>query len=120
MVQNQIVIEEKIRFASGRATILRASFPVLDSVSTVLTQYPDIQIRIEGHTDSDGGEDMNQRLSERRANSVRDYLVRKGINQARMEAVGFGELRPMVSNRTAAGKAKNRRVEFHIVHGLDD
>ena len=120
VVQNRIVIEEKIQFTSGRSTILRASYDVLDSVSTVLTQYPKIQIRIEGHTDSDGGEAMNQKLSDRRANAVRDYLVKAGINAVRMEAVGFGELRPMATNRTSTGKAKNRRVEFHIVHGLGD
>ena len=93
---------------------------MLNSVSTVLDQYPNIQIRIEGHTDSDGSEELNQRLSDKRASAVRTYLIRKGINAARMEAEGFGELRPMASNRSAAGKAKNRRVEFHIVHGLDD
>lgn len=120
VVRNQIVIEEKIQFTSGRATILRASYPVLDSVATVLDQYPNIQIRIEGHTDSDGSEELNQRLSDKRASAVRTYLVGKGINAARMEAQGFGELRPMASNRSAAGKAKNRRVEFHIVHGLDN
>jgi outer membrane protein OmpA-like peptidoglycan-associated protein len=120
VIQNRIVIAEKIQFGSGRATILRGSFDVLDAVSTVLTQYPKLQIRIEGHTDSDGGEAMNQKLSERRAGAVRSYLVKAGINPVRVESVGFGELRPMASNRSASGKATNRRVEFHIVHGMGD
>ena len=119
VVRNRIVIEEKIRFSSGKATILRSSFDVLDAVSTVLREHPKIQIRIEGHTDSDGGEDMNQKLSERRAKSVHSYLVKSGINAIRMEYVGFGEMRPMSSNSSSAGKSKNRRVEFHIVHGLE-
>lgn len=120
VVKNRIVIEEKIQFRSGRSTILSASHDVLSSVATVLTQFPDLQIRIEGHTDSDGGEASNQKLSKLRANAVRDHLIKAGINSVRMEAVGFGELRPMASNRSASGKAINRRVEFHIVHGLDD
>jgi outer membrane protein OmpA-like peptidoglycan-associated protein len=120
VVQNRIVIAEKIQFRSGRATILSGSHDVLSAVSTVLKQFPAIQIRIEGHTDSDGGEASNQKLSERRANAVRNHLIKLGINAVRMEAVGFGELRPMASNRTTSGKATNRRVEFHIVHGLDD
>jgi outer membrane protein OmpA-like peptidoglycan-associated protein len=120
VVQNRIVISEKIQFRSGRATILSASHDVLSAVSTVLEQFPELQIRIEGHTDSDGGEASNQKLSERRAGSVRSHLIKLGVNAVRMEAVGFGELRPMASNRTSSGKAINRRVEFHIVHGLDD
>jgi len=120
VVQNRIVISEKIQFRSGRATILSASHDVLSAVSTVLEQFPELQIRIEGHTDSDGGEASNQKLSERRADSVRSHLIKLGINAVRMEAVGFGELRPMASNRSSSGKAINRRVEFHIVHGLDD
>jgi outer membrane protein OmpA-like peptidoglycan-associated protein len=120
VVQNRIVIEEKIQFRSGRATILSASHDVLASVVMVLDQFPKIQIRIEGHTDSDGGEAGNQKLSERRAGAVRAHLIKSGINAVRMEAVGFGELRPMASNRSASGKATNRRVEFHIVHGLED
>jgi outer membrane protein OmpA-like peptidoglycan-associated protein len=120
VVQNRIVISEKIQFRSGRATILSASHDVLSAVSTVLEQFPELQIRIEGHTDSDGGEASNQKLSERRADSVRSHLIKLGINAVRIEAVGFGELRPMASNRSSSGKATNRRVEFHIVHGLDD
>ena len=69
---------------------------------------------IEGHTDSRGSDRYNLRLSQGRANSVRSYLIRRGIDPVRMEAVGYGEQKPIGSNRTRAGRAQNRRVEFFI------
>jgi len=119
IVQKQIVIEEKIKFQSGRSTILRVSHGILNSVNQVLVDHPYITVRIEGHTDSDGSDEMNQKLSERRAESVRKYLVSQGIEGERLTFVGYGEARPIASNRSAAGKAENRRVEFHITSGMD-
>ena len=119
VVRNQIVIK-KTSFFIGAVDHSSCQLPVLDSVSTVLTQYPDIQIRIEGHTDSDGGEALNQRLSEKRANAVRDYLIRAASIKPGWRQWALRELRPMALNRSASGKAKNRRVEFHIVHGLSE
>ena len=115
VVRQQIVIEEKIQFTSGRATILSASHSVLDAVVQVLTDFDQLRVRIEGHTDSQGGDSANQRLSERRAEAVRAYLIENGVASDRLEAVGFGEMRPIASNRNADGRAENRRVEFHII-----
>jgi outer membrane protein OmpA-like peptidoglycan-associated protein len=70
----------------------------------------DIKLSIEGHTDNVGKDDYNQTLSEQRANSVRAYLLSKGIDESRLIAQGFGETQPIADNKTAAGKAKNRRV----------
>jgi outer membrane protein OmpA-like peptidoglycan-associated protein len=71
-------------------------------------------VRIEGHTDSRSCEDYNQRLSEGRANAVRTYLVGRGVDPVRMEAIGYGESRPIASNLTRSGRSMNRRVEFVI------
>jgi outer membrane protein OmpA-like peptidoglycan-associated protein len=119
VVREQIVIQEKIQFSSGRATILSASHTVLNAVVQVLNDYPSVTIRIEGHTDSQGGDDLNQRLSERRAQAVLDYIMSQGISSVRMDSLGFGETRPVASNRNPDGRAENRRVEFHITGGLD-
>jgi len=91
------------------------AFPVLDKVVTYLGEHPAIHIEIEAHTDASGDPTYNQGLSERRAESVMEYLVKKGIDASRLTATGYGESRPIASNATAAGRAKNRRVEFHIV-----
>jgi len=119
IVHKQIVIGEKIKFRSGRATILAVSNEILDSVSQVLKDHPYITVQVEGHTDADGGEEMNQKLSERRAGAVRDYLINTGIEAERLTSTGYGEARPIASNRSAEGKAENRRVEFHITSGMD-
>ena len=80
----------------------------------MLYDHADIEIRIEGHTDSQGSSSYNLRLSQDRAASVRAYLIQQGIAPDRMESVGFGEERPVDTNDTPEGRAVNRRVEFHI------
>ena len=115
--KDQIVISDKILFDTGRATIKPVSHAILDAVVAVLRDYPKITIRIEGHTDSQGSNSLNQRLSERRAKSVRAYLAGQGIDEERMTFEGFGEDRPIDTNRTRTGRANNRRVEFHITGG---
>ena len=77
-------------------------------------------ISIEGHTDSDGAETANQRLSKARADAVFEYMISHGVQGSRLRTDGFGETRPIDTNRTSAGKSANRRVEFHIVSGLED
>ncbi len=74
-----------------------------------------IAVRIAGHTDSDGSSSYNQGLSERRANSVRDYLVNKGVPANTLTTVGYGEEQPVVPNTSAANKAQNRRIEFTVL-----
>ena len=85
-------------------------------MATVIRLHPEFRkIRVEGHTDDRGADDVNKALSQQRAQAVVDYLIGRGIEADRLEAVGFGEERPMSSNRTASGRRKNRRVEFKIV-----
>jgi outer membrane protein OmpA-like peptidoglycan-associated protein len=113
---SRIVINDVIYFDTGKSTIQSRSFELLDEIASVILAHPEIKkIRIEGHTDSDGSDIANLRLSQARAEAVRDYLVSKGVDASRLDAAGFGESRPVADNTNAEGKAKNRRVEFIIV-----
>ncbi len=110
-----ITITDKVLFASGKARIQSASFPLLDEVADIFKNNNWIQkVEIGGHTDSQGSEEMNQGLSERRAKAVMSYLVGKGVGEHRLTAKGYGEAQPIATNRTPVGRAKNRRVEFNI------
>ena len=80
----------------------------------VVERLTALRVRVEGHTDSRGGDSFNLRLSQSRSESVRAYLIRRGVSPDRMEARGFGETVPIADNRTDAGRAQNRRVEFII------
>lgn len=114
--RTRINILEKVFFDTAKATIQNQSFDLLDEVATVIIDHPAIgRIRVEGHTDSDGSDSYNERLSQRRAEAVRDHLIGKGVEPGRLEAVGFGESRPIESNDTSEGKSKNRRVGFVIL-----
>lgn len=114
---NQIVIKQRINFATGKTTILADSFAVLDDVAQVLKDYPNVTIEIAGHTDNVGDDNANQRLSKARADAVFEYLVRRGIAATRMQTMGYGETRPIDTNRTDEGRQNNRRVEFNILSG---
>ncbi len=108
---------ENVYFDTGKATIKKESFAVLDEVAGILRKYDDLKIEIGGHTDARGAEAFNQTLSEARANAVLDYLVSKhGLHRTRLTAVGYGESQPVASNDTAAGMTKNRRVEFKVLN----
>ncbi|MEC7519009.1 MAG: OmpA family protein [Myxococcota bacterium] len=107
-----IVIHQRIYFEFNRAVIRDRSFPILNTVAQVMRDFPDISIEIQGHTDSRGGDDYNMRLSGERAEAVRQYLMQQGIAAGRLTARGYGETRPIDTNRTEAGRANNRRVEF--------
>jgi outer membrane protein OmpA-like peptidoglycan-associated protein len=112
ITRTAIRITQTIHFDFNRATIRSVSFPILNTVAQVMRDYPDITIEVGGHTDSRGGDAFNLRLSDERANAVRQYLIEQGIAANRMTAQGYGETRPIESNRTSAGRAANRRVEF--------
>jgi OmpA-OmpF porin, OOP family len=113
--KGQIVIREQVQFAYNSAQILKASDFILEAVLKIFTENPEIKrVSVEGHTDSKGGDAFNKRLSDQRAKSVMKWLVQHGIDAGRLEASGFGEERPIDSNDTDAGRANNRRVEFHI------
>ncbi len=107
-----IRIHQKIHFAHDRSRIRPDSFTILDTVVQVLTDYRDITLEIQGHTDSSGRDRYNMRLSRARASAVREYLVRKGIDPERLTSNGYGETQPIESNSTPEGRARNRRVEF--------
>jgi outer membrane protein OmpA-like peptidoglycan-associated protein len=85
---------------------------VLDEVAVTLVKFPAIRIEVQGHTDSDGPDAKNLTLSARRARTVVEYLINRGVHPDRLEYVGYGETKPIVPNSTKANKAINRRVEF--------
>lgn len=115
-VEEKIIITQKIHFEFDKATIRPISYSILDDVVELLNRNPQItKIRVEGHTDSVGSDAYNQNLSERRAQSVVNYLVSKGISRDRLIAVGYGESRPIADNNTTEGRAKNRRTEFTVL-----
>jgi outer membrane protein OmpA-like peptidoglycan-associated protein len=116
LTQDKLKILDKVFFDRDRATIQRRSFRLLDSVAGVLASHAELKrIRIEGHTDDQGPDEANQKLSLSRAQAVTAYLVKKGVARSRLEPVGYGEAKPTESNATAAGREANRRVEFIIV-----
>ncbi len=92
-----------------------ASYKILDHLVEIMNEYPDVNIEIQGHTDSDGSDEANLTLSQSRADVCKEYAISKGIAAARLTAVGYGETKPIVGNDTPANKAKNRRTEFKIV-----
>ncbi len=115
---DKIEILEKVQFATASADILDGSFELLDEVARILTENPQVtKLRVEGHTDSRGGKRMNRRLSQKRADAVRGYLVDKGVETERLTSKGFGPEKPIADNKTEDGRATNRRVEFNIVEG---
>lgn len=104
-----------VYFNSGKSTFKSADVPArLDAMASILKNYPNAKFSIEGHTDSDGSDAFNQKLSEARANVVKNALIERGINPSNINAVGFGETSPVASNKTAKGKAENRRTEVKL------
>jgi outer membrane protein OmpA-like peptidoglycan-associated protein len=102
----------KITFPSNGSDLNSQFFPTLDSVALVLKEYNKTVVDVAGHTDSTGQAATNQALSERRANTVGDYLVTRGIPADRVMREGYGPTNPIASNATAEGRAQNRRVEI--------
>ena len=111
---DKIAIITNVNFDFDRANIRSDAAAKLGRVISILKENPDIKVRIVGHTDSTGTKDYNQGLSERRAVSVRRHLQDKGISITRLSVRGGGEAEPLVSNKTRAGRAVNRRVEFEV------
>ncbi|HTE24363.1 OmpA family protein [Flavitalea sp.] len=111
-----IVVEfnNKVLFAVDKADLSSAAESNLNELKDVLTKYPDTNIEIQGHTDSDGTDAHNKTLSDRRASSVAGYLREKGVPTGRIVTKGFGETAPKYGNDTEDGKSQNRRVEFLI------
>jgi outer membrane protein OmpA-like peptidoglycan-associated protein len=101
-----------VLFETGKATLLPGAEASLTRVSDYMSQYPNTRLRIEGHTDSQGSEDLNQHLSFMRADAVAQALIQRGISADRVESVGRGPTMPVASNATAEGRQQNRRVEI--------
>ncbi|MFT3707216.1 MAG: OmpA family protein [Archangium sp.] len=115
ITDDRLVIKDKVYFATGKDVVLARSFGLLDQVAQVIRTHASMtHVNIEGHTDDRGAADANRRLSQRRAEAVRRYLIKKGVAPERMTAEGFGPDRPAALNDTAAGREKNRRVEFKL------
>ncbi|HEY3449412.1 MAG TPA: OmpA family protein [Myxococcales bacterium] len=112
---DRIQIKQQVHFATAKADILSDSFQLLDQVVDAAVRANVKKIRIDGHTDNQGGKEKNLLLSQARAKAVMDYLVKKGISASRISSEGYGDTRPIAPNLTARGRELNRRVEFVIV-----
>ncbi len=104
-----------LNFDTAKWDIKPRYYPMLDKVVTILKNNPDMELEIQGHTDNVGSAKYNMKLSQKRAEAVRQYLIQRGIVPSRLKAVGYGMTRPVASNATSEGRAKNRRVELHPV-----
>jgi len=105
-----------VNFASGTDRVLAGAEQILIDAAATLKKHPDLVIEVAGHTDTDGAVLDNQGLSERRANTVRDYLINAGVDAARLTVRGYGESRIIADDTTPQGKAANRRVELRILN----
>lgn len=115
-VQKQLNSYAKtILFDTGKSTIKSESLSVMVDIIRILTEYPNANFTVEGHTDSVGSATSNQRLSEARANSVRDFLIKEGITSNRLSAKGYGEDKPIATNANRNGRKQNRRVEINLM-----
>ena len=119
MRKDRIELKQQVHFATSKARILPDSFELLRQVAQAMKDAPHVRMRVEGHTDNVGKLDANMSLSQARADSVRDYLLKQGVDQNQILAEGYGPTRPIASNLTKAGKAANRRVEFRMVESKD-
>jgi outer membrane protein OmpA-like peptidoglycan-associated protein len=109
-----IVQMNDVLFDTAKYTLRPAAREKLAKIGGILLAHPSLKLEVEGHTDSVGGDDYNQRLSEQRAATVRDYLVQNGISMNNVSAIGFGKTRPIASNDSSAGRQQNRRVELVV------
>jgi outer membrane protein OmpA-like peptidoglycan-associated protein len=103
-----------VLFATGRYDLTPDAKVKLAKVSGILLSYPGLRLQVEGHTDSVGGDEYNQKLSEERAGAVRDFLAQQSVSMNNVAAVGYGKSEPVASNDTASGRAMNRRVELVV------
>ena len=109
------IVLNNVFFDTGKAKLKPESFPELNRLASLMIKYKNIRVEISGHTDSQGSENSNQKLSQRRAQSVVDYLITRGVNLAQIVALGYGESQPRADNSTRAGRRLNRRVEAKIL-----
>jgi outer membrane protein OmpA-like peptidoglycan-associated protein len=106
------VAVKAVKFETGKAVLKPESNKVLNEIALILNKYPDYSLKIDGHTDNVGKVEKNQALSEQRAKICATYIGQKGVAANRIQSKGFGSSKPIADNKTATGKAENRRVEF--------
>lgn len=111
----RLIMPSNITFASSSSSISKGFDVTLDAVARVMNKYEKTYLSIEGHSDSSGDAGFNMTLSEKRAESVKSYLQRQSVNGKRISVTGYGDTQPVATNDTAAGRAKNRRVEIEII-----
>ena len=111
----RLIMPGNITFETDSYNLRSSFYSVLNSVGQVLSKYADTTLRVSGHTDNTGSRQYNQTLSERRADSVADYLATRKVDRARMLVQGMGFDQPIADNGSAAGRAQNRRVELYIL-----
>lgn len=116
-VEKKKIILRGVNFDFDKSNIRADARPILDEAISTLNEYKQITLSVEGHTDSVGSDEYNEKLSLRRAKAVAEYLAKGGIDPQRMSEKGFGESKPVASNDTAEGRAQNRRVELKITQG---
>jgi OmpA-OmpF porin, OOP family len=114
---NKVIFGKTIEFATGSAVILPRSRPILDTVALVMREMPDAKVEVQGHTDNQGNELKNIKLSKDRAASVKAYLRKKGIDASRLKEEGYGSSKPIAGNATPDGRQKNRRINFQVLGG---
>jgi OOP family OmpA-OmpF porin len=114
------VVLEGVTFETNSSVLTGDSKPVLDTVAKGLKEHPRLVVEVQGHTDSTGSPNYNVALSERRAESVRDYLLNQGVSSGQLSAKGYGQTRPIAPNTSAAGRAQNRRVVMHVLENPGD
>jgi OOP family OmpA-OmpF porin len=111
----KIELNENVEFKTNSHELASATDPVLEEVVQIMKAHPEIiRVRVEGHTDKVGKPKYNLALSDRRAKTVKEYLISHGIESSRLTSKGFGMTRPIATNKTAEGRSRNRRVEIHI------
>jgi OOP family OmpA-OmpF porin len=114
VTEKKIELKQTVFFDTNKTTIKAVSFALLNDVAQAMKDNPKLKVEVQGHTDSVGADDFNLKLSQGRAESVRKYLIGKGVAPDRMDPKGYGENVPIADNRTAEGRSQNRRVEFVI------
>jgi len=103
-----------VNFESNKSSLSPEAYPILVNAVQVLLSNPDLEVEVQGHTDNVGNKDYNRKLSIERAETVKRFLISKGINPSRLTVVGYGDSQPISDNKTPQGKALNRRIEFKI------
>jgi len=113
-VMAKVISLDGVYFHTNSAELKGDSYAVLDSAAATLTSMPNVSVEVAGHTDSQGDAGYNQNLSQQRAETVRSYLISKGVSASRLSATGYGEAQPVADNSTSSGRAQNRRVELRV------